>query len=292
MNRLACVFQTRATMTTCTGWERWTPSETLVICLFTPFWNSWEQFPVSILVACAVSLELPFHELGGTSTAVTGKRLRTWLLQLRNSNCVFRESPLVYAVLDGYNKARHGAEVGTCRHLFSIKTESGSHCLRVCVFLPVGFWWSRIFGVPTSSKWTGRSVSELSFFLRSFPFILIPSRNVKLSACSLPLCLQRQVLQRQLVQPAPPIRGQRPEQQLGAHQLLLLPHSGQLPCLSGAAAEQAAQTPPGAEELQRQLQHSGQLFLRIRYPHRNTQVEDEECLLPLETGTNHSLDRQ
>ncbi|XP_029694915.1 protein C1orf43 homolog [Takifugu rubripes] len=55
-------------------------------------------------------IDLPFHELGGTSTAVTGKRLRTWLLQLRNSNCIFRESPLVYAVLDGYNKARHGAE--------------------------------------------------------------------------------------------------------------------------------------------------------------------------------------
>lgn len=151
----------------------------------------------------------------------------------------------------------------------------------VCVCLPVGFWWSRIFEVPTSSNWTGRPVSDLSFFLRSFPFVLIPSRNVKwalLSACSLLRCFQRQVLQRQLVQPAPPVRGQRPEQQLGAHQLLLLPHSGQLPRLSRAAAEQAAQTPPGAEELQRQLQHSGQFFLRIRYPHQNTQGEDEESL--------------
>lgn len=60
---------------------------------------------------CVVSLDLPFHELGGTSTAVTGKRLRTWLLQLRNSHCLFRESPLIDTVLDGYNKARHGAEV-------------------------------------------------------------------------------------------------------------------------------------------------------------------------------------
>ncbi|XP_071324942.1 protein C1orf43 homolog [Trachinotus anak] len=56
--------------------------------------------------------DLPFRELGGTSTAVTGKRFRTWLLQLRNSHCMFRESQssLVDTVLDGYNKARHGAE--------------------------------------------------------------------------------------------------------------------------------------------------------------------------------------
>ncbi|XP_035528644.1 protein C1orf43 homolog [Morone saxatilis] len=56
--------------------------------------------------------DLPFRELGGTSTAVTGKRLRTWLLQLRNSHCMFRDSlsSLIDTVLDGYNKARHGAE--------------------------------------------------------------------------------------------------------------------------------------------------------------------------------------
>ncbi|XP_059195760.1 protein C1orf43 homolog [Centropristis striata] len=56
--------------------------------------------------------DLPFRELGGTSTAVTGKRLRTWLLQLQISNCMFRDSlsSLVDTVLEGYNKARHGAE--------------------------------------------------------------------------------------------------------------------------------------------------------------------------------------
>uniref|UniRef100_UPI0037E9AD9D protein C1orf43 homolog n=1 Tax=Semicossyphus pulcher TaxID=241346 RepID=UPI0037E9AD9D len=53
--------------------------------------------------------DLPFRELGGTSTAVTGKRLRTWLLQLKNSHCMFRDN-LIDTVLDGYNKARHGAE--------------------------------------------------------------------------------------------------------------------------------------------------------------------------------------
>ncbi|KAM9852397.1 protein C1orf43 homolog [Aulostomus maculatus] len=56
--------------------------------------------------------DFPFCDLGGTSTAVTGKRFRTWLLQLRNSNCLFRDSQrsLIETVLDGYNRARHGAE--------------------------------------------------------------------------------------------------------------------------------------------------------------------------------------
>ncbi|XP_019948865.2 protein C1orf43 homolog [Paralichthys olivaceus] len=56
--------------------------------------------------------DLPFRDLGGTSTAVTGKRFRTWILQLRNNHCMFRDSQssLIDMVLDGYNKARYGAE--------------------------------------------------------------------------------------------------------------------------------------------------------------------------------------
>ncbi|XP_027869423.1 protein C1orf43 homolog isoform X1 [Xiphophorus couchianus] len=56
--------------------------------------------------------DFPFRELGGTPTAVTGKTFRTWLLQLRNSHCMLRDkqSSLIDTVLDGYNKARHGAE--------------------------------------------------------------------------------------------------------------------------------------------------------------------------------------
>ncbi|KAK2844592.1 hypothetical protein Q5P01_011251 [Channa striata] len=56
--------------------------------------------------------DLPFRELGGTSTALTGKRFRTWLLQLRSSHYIFQDnqSSLIYTVLNGYNKARHGAE--------------------------------------------------------------------------------------------------------------------------------------------------------------------------------------
>lgn len=56
--------------------------------------------------------DFPFRELGGTSTAVTGKRFRTWLLQLRTSNCLFQsnQSSVIDTVLEGYNKARHGSE--------------------------------------------------------------------------------------------------------------------------------------------------------------------------------------
>ncbi|XP_024863590.1 protein C1orf43 homolog isoform X2 [Kryptolebias marmoratus] len=57
--------------------------------------------------------DFPFRELGGTPAAVTGKRFRTWLLQLQSSHCMLGDgrSALVDAVLDGYNKARHSAEV-------------------------------------------------------------------------------------------------------------------------------------------------------------------------------------
>lgn len=56
--------------------------------------------------------DFPFRELGGASTAVTGKRFRTWLLQLRTSHCLFQnnQSSLINTVLEGYNKARHGSE--------------------------------------------------------------------------------------------------------------------------------------------------------------------------------------
>ncbi|CAL8290719.1 unnamed protein product [Merluccius merluccius] len=56
--------------------------------------------------------DFPFHELGGTSTAVTGKRFRTWLLELRNSHSFFCNTnrPLIDTVLEGYNCARHGPE--------------------------------------------------------------------------------------------------------------------------------------------------------------------------------------
>lgn len=84
--------------------------------------------------------------MGGAATAVTGKRLRTWLLQLRNSHCLFRESPLIDTVLDGYNRARHGAEVGASQcHLLTLRVGviAYSKMPCVCVLAPVlsvGFW--------------------------------------------------------------------------------------------------------------------------------------------------------
>uniref|UniRef100_A0AAQ4R8E4 Uncharacterized protein n=1 Tax=Gasterosteus aculeatus aculeatus TaxID=481459 RepID=A0AAQ4R8E4_GASAC len=139
--------------------------------------------------------DLPFRELGGTPAAVTGKRLRTWLLQLRNSHCMFQDSlrSLVDTVLDGYSKARHGAE---------------------------------------------GQVSE----------------------------------RRQHSDPAAPVRSQRPNQPHRARQPLILPDPDHLPHIVNAAAQQAAQELPGAEELQRQLQHSGQFVLRRR---PNRKVKDE-----------------
>ncbi|MEQ2197516.1 hypothetical protein XENOCAPTIV_030635 [Xenoophorus captivus] len=55
--------------------------------------------------------DFPFRELGGAPSAVTGKKFRTWLLQLRKSLDKDKHSSLIYTVLDGYNRARHGAEV-------------------------------------------------------------------------------------------------------------------------------------------------------------------------------------
>ncbi|KAM4601297.1 protein C1orf43 homolog [Polymixia lowei] len=57
--------------------------------------------------------DLPFRELGGTPTAVTGKRFRIWLLKLRTSHSLFRntKSSLIDTVLEGYNSARHGTGV-------------------------------------------------------------------------------------------------------------------------------------------------------------------------------------
>lgn len=58
--------------------------------------------------------DFPFRELGGASTAVTGKRFRTWLLQLlsvsKQPNFQNNQSSIIKTVLEGYNKARHGSE--------------------------------------------------------------------------------------------------------------------------------------------------------------------------------------
>lgn len=68
---------------------------------------------------------------------------------------------------------------------------------------------------------------------------------------------------KQRSEPTPPVCSQRPDQCCRACKRLLplrlLPH---LPHVSSAAAQQEAQALPGAQELQGQLQHSGQHALK------------------------------
>lgn len=96
--------------------------------------------------------------------------------------------------------------------------------------------------------------------------MLIPLWNVNHARGNilfLPSLFQRQVSQQQQhSEPEPPVCSQRPDQHHGACKLLLLPHPDHLPHIFNAAEQQAAQTLPGAQELQRQLQHSGQLLLK------------------------------
>lgn len=74
------------------------------------------------------------------------------------------------------------------------------------------------------------------------------------------VCFQGEV-SKQLSEPTPPVRGPGPDQHGGArgHLPALLP---QIDGLVSATAQQEAPTLPGAEELQGQLQHSGQHSLR------------------------------
>ncbi|KAG5270877.1 hypothetical protein AALO_G00173310 [Alosa alosa] len=54
--------------------------------------------------------DLPFHELGHSSSALTGRRYRNWLIELRNSSSLVRttRSGLIDRLLEGYDNARHG----------------------------------------------------------------------------------------------------------------------------------------------------------------------------------------
>ncbi|XP_062395090.1 protein C1orf43 homolog [Sardina pilchardus] len=54
--------------------------------------------------------DLPFHELGHSSSALTGRRYRNWLIELRNSSSLVKttRSGLIDRLLEGYDNARHG----------------------------------------------------------------------------------------------------------------------------------------------------------------------------------------
>lgn len=53
------------------------------------------------------------HELGRNPSAVTGRRYKKWLMELRNSHSLFKSShsSLVDRLLEGYDNARHGTGV-------------------------------------------------------------------------------------------------------------------------------------------------------------------------------------
>lgn len=57
--------------------------------------------------------DIPFHELCHSASALTGRRYRNWLMELRNSQSLFKSnhSTLIERLLEGYDSARHGTGV-------------------------------------------------------------------------------------------------------------------------------------------------------------------------------------
>ncbi|KAJ8383814.1 hypothetical protein AAFF_G00215010 [Aldrovandia affinis] len=53
--------------------------------------------------------DIPFQEMGGSPSAVTGRSFRCWLLELRNSHSLLKT--LIDGLLEGYDSARHGTGV-------------------------------------------------------------------------------------------------------------------------------------------------------------------------------------
>ncbi|XP_066538825.1 protein C1orf43 homolog isoform X2 [Hoplias malabaricus] len=52
-----------------------------------------------------------WQELGRSANALTGRRFRSWLLELRNTWFKTSHSSLIYRLLEGYHNARHGTGV-------------------------------------------------------------------------------------------------------------------------------------------------------------------------------------
>ncbi|XP_030639488.1 protein C1orf43 homolog isoform X4 [Chanos chanos] len=57
--------------------------------------------------------DIPFHDLCRSPRALTGRRYRNWLMELRNSHSLFKssKSSLIDRLLEGYDNARHGRGV-------------------------------------------------------------------------------------------------------------------------------------------------------------------------------------
>ncbi|XP_016334809.1 uncharacterized protein C1orf43 homolog, partial [Sinocyclocheilus anshuiensis] len=58
-------------------------------------------------------VDIPFHELCHSASALTGRRYRKWLQDLRNSHSLYKSShcALIDRLLEGYDNARHGTGV-------------------------------------------------------------------------------------------------------------------------------------------------------------------------------------
>ncbi|KAA0703197.1 hypothetical protein E1301_Tti007006 [Triplophysa tibetana] len=70
-------------------------------------------FLVSSLIAYVPHADIPFHEMCRSASALTGRRYKNWLMDLRNSDsvCKSSNSALIDRLLEGYDNARHGAGV-------------------------------------------------------------------------------------------------------------------------------------------------------------------------------------
>lgn len=57
--------------------------------------------------------DIPFHDLCHSASALTGRRYKKWLQDLRNSHSLFKSShsTLIDCLLEGYDNARHGTGV-------------------------------------------------------------------------------------------------------------------------------------------------------------------------------------
>lgn len=57
--------------------------------------------------------DIPFHEMCRSASALTGRRYKNWMMDLRNSQSLFKSSQsiLIDRLLEGYDNARHGTGV-------------------------------------------------------------------------------------------------------------------------------------------------------------------------------------
>lgn len=70
--------------------------------------------------ACVSPLDLPLQDLCHSTSALTGRQYRKWLMDLRISHSLvkFNHSALLDRLLEGYDNARHGTGVSLSLNLW------------------------------------------------------------------------------------------------------------------------------------------------------------------------------